>query len=303
MGLLPLFTDNLLPIFLATGAGFLLADRLKTDPRPLSQVAFNVLTPCLMFRVVAEGRLPADAVLRMAGFTVVAMLVPAAIAFAASRLLGWSRARSSAVVLCALLPNSGNFGLSASVLAFGPAGLKQASLFFLASSVVTFTVGVLVASLGRVGPRAALLGLLKVPALWAVALAFLLAGRGLALPHPALRAVNLLADGCIPAFLVILGMQLRQSGSGGPALPVALASGLRLAGGAAIGLVLAPLLGLEGAARQAGVLQSATPSAVITTILATEYDVEPAFVTSVVLLTTLLSPLTLTGLLALLGQG
>jgi predicted permease len=42
------------------------------------------------------------------------------------------------------------------------------------------------------------------------------------------------------------------------------------------------------------------PTAVVTTILALEYDVLPVFVTSVVLLATLLSPLTLTVLIAYL---
>jgi predicted permease len=45
------------------------------------------------------------------------------------------------------------------------------------------------------------------------------------------------------------------------------------------------------------------PTAVITIVLATEYDVEPALVTSVVMLTTLASPLVLTPLMALLGAG
>ena len=42
------------------------------------------------------------------------------------------------------------------------------------------------------------------------------------------------------------------------------------------------------------------PTAVMSTILAIEYDVEPDFVTGAVLLTTALSPLTLTVVLALL---
>jgi malate permease and related proteins len=49
------------------------------------------------------------------------------------------------------------------------------------------------------------------------------------------------------------------------------------------------------------VIQSAMPSAVLTTVLATEYDTEPSFVTSVVFVTTILSPLTLTPLLAIMG--
>ena len=300
MDLLRLFADNLLPIFLAAGAGYVLSAALKTDPRPLSHVGFNLFAPCLMFRLVVESRLPADAVWRMAGFTAAVLLALGAVALVIARMLGWSRERTSAVVLCALLPNAGNFGLSANLLAFGEAGLAHAGLFFLTSSVITFSVGIVVASLGKVNLRTALLGLLKVAALWAMALAFAMVGLGWHLPAPATTAVNLLADACIPTFLVILGMQLRESHARGPAAPVAVASVLRLAGGAALGLLLAPVFGLELAARQAGVLQAATPTAVITTVLATEYDVEPTLVASVVLITTLLSPLTLTPLLALL---
>jgi len=43
------------------------------------------------------------------------------------------------------------------------------------------------------------------------------------------------------------------------------------------------------------------PTAVLTTVLATEFDSQPSFVTTVVFVTTLLSPLTLTPLLYFLG--
>jgi hypothetical protein len=45
------------------------------------------------------------------------------------------------------------------------------------------------------------------------------------------------------------------------------------------------------------------PSAVITTILALEFDVAPRFVTSVVVVTTLASPFTVSMLIALLQSG
>jgi hypothetical protein len=67
----------------------------------------------------------------------------------------------------------------------------------------------------------------------------------------------------------------------------------------AYGLTL--LFGMTTAAQQAVVLEAAMPVAVLTTILATEFETEPTYVTTAVLVTTLLSPLTLTPLLALLG--
>ena len=299
--MLGLFINNLLPVFLAAGAGYLLASRLKLDPRPVSQVAFFVFAPCLVFQVILDSALPADVLLRMVGFATTSMLVLVAITTFVARRLGWARPLTAAIVLVVFLPNAGNFGLSASLFSFGEAGLAQASVFFLTSSVLTFTLGVAIASLGRFGPRETLVGMLRVPAIWAVLLALVVVRAGWALPVPVERTVGLLAQASIPVFLVLLGMQLYGKGLRGPWGPVAFATGMRLAGGALVGLLLASVFGLADTARQAAVLQSAMPSAVITIVLATEYDAEPALVTSVVVATTLLSPFTLTPLLVYLG--
>ena len=134
-----------------------------------------------------------------------------------------------------------------------------------------------------------------------IVLALVLSEGGWALPLPLARTVDLLSQASIPVFLVVLGMQLHGHGLRGPWGPVALAGGVRLVGGAALGLAVATWMGFDGVALQAATLQSGMPAAVITIVLATEYDVEPAFVTSVVVATTVLSLLTLTPLLALLG--
>ena len=298
MNLLQLFADHLLPILLVAGAGYLLAAKFRLDARGLTSVAFNLFAPCLILQLILDSRVPATAVARMAGFAIASLALPALAMFALARWRRWSRTMTSAGVLCAMIPNSGNYGMSANLLAFGQEGLAQASVFFLASSIVTYTVGVLVASLGRARLGDALLGLLRVPTLWAVAAAFGLRLTHVAVPLPAERAIALMAAACIPTFLVILGIQLREAALKGPAEPLIAVAGMRMAGGMAAGFALAPLFGLSGAAHQAGVFQSSMPTAIITIILATEYDVEPAFVSSVVLLTTLLSPLALTPLLS-----
>jgi hypothetical protein len=68
-----------------------------------------------------------------------------------------------------------------------------------------------------------------------------------------------------------------------------------------IALLLVPVFGLSGIARKSGIVEAAMPAAVFNTIIAIEYDVEPDFVTGVVFTTTIISPLTLTLVLALLG--
>ena len=76
---------------------------------------------------------------------------------------------------------------------------------------------------------------------------------------------------------------------------------LRLLVSPLIGYGFAYLLGFQGYALQAIVIESAMPAAVTNTVLATEYDIEPTFVTSVVFYTTILSPITVTPLLAFLS--
>ena len=296
-----LFANNLLPVLAVSAAGWLLAARLRVDPRPLNHAAFYLFAPCLVFRILAGSDVNGGALARTVGFTVAALAIPATVAFVLARARGWSRTRTAAVVLVVLLPNAGNLGLPATRFAFGETALAHAGVFFVTASVLTYTVGVLVASLGRSGWVRALLRLPRVPAIWAVAAAVALRTTGAAVPVPLDRAIALLADATIPTLLVVLGMQLHGRGIRGSLPSIAGASALRLVGGAACGWLLAVPFGLTGAARQGAVLESAMPSAVVTIVLATEFDVEPSWVTSVVVATTILSPLTLTPLMALLG--
>ena len=67
-----------------------------------------------------------------------------------------------------------------------------------------------------------------------------------------------------------------------------------------IGFTLSAALGMTGIARNVAIVVSAMPAAVITTVLAMEFDLDSAFVTSVVFLSTLLSPVTIVLLIAYL---
>ena len=173
--MLRLFADNLLPVFLIAAVGAAVAARFRLDPRPLSSIAFLVFSPCLIYDILAQNRLPAAALLRMVGFTCAGLFVVAIVAGLIAWRLGWSRTMVAAVFLVVLLPNAANLGMPVNLFAFGDEGLAQASVFFATSATLTFTVGVFVASLGRASLGPALLGLLRVPTIWAVALAALLA--------------------------------------------------------------------------------------------------------------------------------
>jgi len=300
--LLRLFANNLLPILLVAGGGYVAGKWLKVEARSISRVVFYLFSPCLLFDLLVTSQFEGGDMLRMVGFTLASVLTVAAITWLLGGLLKLERKMLAAVLLCTLSINAGNYGLSLNLFAFGEEALAHASLFFVTTAIVTYTVGVTVASAGRASLADSLRGLLKIPVVYVVPLALIFMYLNWELPLPLNRSVTLLGNAAIPGMLLVLGLQLQSNNHRIRNLrALLLATGMRLLGGMGIGLLFAPLFGLGGMAYNAGVLESSMPTAVLATILATEYDAEPAFVTTAVFTTTLLSPLTLTPLLLVLG--
>ncbi|HEY42472.1 MAG TPA: AEC family transporter [Anaerolineae bacterium] len=296
-----LFANNILPIILIAGVGFLLQRMLRIDPRPLSRVIFYSLTPAFVFSLLASTEIGADDIVRMAVFTIIVLVIVGALSYVVCRALKLESLTAAAFILTATFINSGNYGLSLNSFALGKMGLLWASIFFVTSAMLLNSVGVYVAAVGHVSPRKALVGLLKVPSVYAIPLALLVRLNDIDLPLALWRPIELLGSAAVPSMLILLGMQMARAG-----LPkrkdLLLASmGLRMFASPLIAWFVANLVGLSGVGRQAGILESAMPTAVLTTVIATEYDVEPEFVTGAVLATTLLSPFTLTPLMAILG--
>jgi predicted permease len=78
------------------------------------------------------------------------------------------------------------------------------------------------------------------------------------------------------------------------------ATGLSLIMAPLVAFALASMFGLATQTRQAVVLEASMPAAVVTTLIATEFQAEPKLVTGTVVLSTLLSPITLSIIIALL---
>lgn len=296
-----LFADNILPILVAAAIGFILQRTLKINPRPLSQVVFYVFTPCLVFSLLVSSQILADDMARMAGLALAGLLIMAALSWGAARLLRLPLSLTSVFVLTSTFMNSGNFGLPLNELALGEAALAWASLFFITSSSVVNSLGVYIATAGSARPLEALKGLLKVPVIYMIPLALLVRFSGVDLPQPVWVPVRLLGSAAIPVMLLLLGMHIGRSGLPRQKGPLMLAVGLRLLLSPAMLWVLASRFAMPDIARQAAILESATPTAVYTTVLASQFDLDAEFASGTVLASTLLCPLTLTPLISLLG--
>jgi hypothetical protein len=299
--LFSLFYSNLLPIFLATGAGYLLAHRLKVPVRPLSQAAFYIFSPCLIFSIILSSNINAEDAGLMVLFTLVISLLMGLLSWITGRLLRLDRKEAISIALPTMFTNAGNYGLALVLFAFGEEALAFAAIFFVTNALLAYSLGAVTASLGSRNLTDSLKGLFRVPALYAMILGLVISSLGWKLPLPVDRAVNLLADASIPVLMVVLGMQLQAVKWQASRKTILAVTILRLGIAPLVAFWLSGILGMEGPMLQAAVLEASMPSAILNTVLATEYNLQPTLVTAAVFMTTLLSPLTLTPLLAILG--
>lgn len=299
--LLKLFADNLFPILLVATIGFILQRALKLNPRSISQTVFNVFTPALVLKLLIVSDIRAADIGKMVLFAAIIMLIMSFISWILSKALRLGESLASAFILSATFANAGNYGLSVNQFAFGEQALAFASLYYITSSLMINSAGVFIATVGQVQPKRALVSLLKVPAVYAIPIALFIRMSGFELPLMVWRPIDLLGSAAVPCMLVVLGMQIGHSGLPKQRGLLGLTVALRLLVSPLIAVVIAPLLNMSGVAYQAGILESATPTAVLISIIALEFDVEPDFVTGAILVSTILSPLTITPIISLLS--
>ncbi|MFN8387088.1 MAG: AEC family transporter [Anaerolineales bacterium] len=300
--LLSTFANNLLPILLLSGAGFIVGKFLSVDSRTIGRVVFYIFAPMLVFDLLLHNDIKVNEAISVVVFTATMILIMGLLTFAIGSAMKLTRPALMAVLIATMFGNTGNYGLPLVSFAFGEQGLRYGGLLFVTTSVLFNTVGILIASLGHANFKDAALGLLKVPTVYGVLFALLINGLNIEMPLALSRTIDLAAGGSIPMMIVLLGVELSRIKWSKELRGVGLSVSLRLLIAPIIALLLTPLLGLQGAAWQAGVMQASMPAAVNTTILASEYKLDSSLVTAIVFIGTLLSPLTLTPLIVLLGR-
>ncbi|GJQ34050.1 MAG: AEC family transporter [Anaerolineales bacterium] len=295
------FANNLLPILLIAAAGFILGKTLTVDSRTIGRIVFYIFSPLLVFNLMITSQLNLSQAFNTVGYTTAVIAVMGTMAFILGKLFKLQRAHLLAVILTVAFGNTGNYGLPLVKFAFGDEALAVASIFYVTTTILFNTVGVVIASLGHLDLKSAILGVFRLPILYAVAVALLIKGTGVEIPLPIARTIEIAANGAIPAMIILLGLELTRIEWSHSLRAVGLGVATKLLLGPLVGLVLAAWFGLQGHPRQGNVIESAMPAAVATTVVATEYKLEPSLVTAIVFLGTVLSPLTLTPLIVYLA--
>jgi malate permease and related proteins len=296
--LIPIFESTLLPVLLVAAAGYLLATFVPLDGRTLGRFLFFLATPSLVFRSLYHMTVDMAALGHIAVITVGVLVIGMVLGWYAGA--GQTRRNRSGLVLASAIGNNGNMGIPICLFAFGEPGVALATVYYAVSSFLSNTVGVVVASAGSARIVSALTHALRAPVLYAAVLGLLFNQWQVTIPDSLERSIDLLSGAAVPGMLVLLGAQLRATKFGGQHRIVWRAVVIRLIVSPFVAWGLCTLLGISGLERQVLIVQAAMPTAVMTTVLATEYDAAPHLVAAAVLATTLLSMVTLSIVLALM---
>ncbi|MCK4939882.1 MAG: AEC family transporter [Rhodospirillaceae bacterium] len=273
------------PVFVCAAIGFFWAKSGRHyDTEMVTSLVSSIGVPALVLSTLLTVDIDISALAEMAGATVGVLVFMTGVSFALIKVMGYSvRAFLPALVF----PNTGNVGIPLSLFAFGAEGMALGVAYFSVCIVIQFTLGVAIAS-GSASPKS----LLRVPTLYAVALAVFIMVTGIKLPEWAMNTFGLLGGFAIPLMLITLGISLArlQISTFGKTL---LISSSRLMIGFGVSLAIAEALGLEGVMRGVLVLQSTLPVAVFNYLFAQKYNTDPETVAGAVVLSTVISFATL----------
>lgn len=294
-------SQNILPIFIVASFGFALQRWIGIDKKSLSSVVMNVLSPALVFVSLVNSQVPTGELANLALFAVLNILLMGVIGLVVARLLRLSRVDMVALLIVIMFVNGGNYGLTLNQLRYGDDGLARAVAYYTTSTVLLYTLGIFIASMGKMTWRQSLRRLVRFPAVYAAVLAIVIYNFGLTVPAPLMRGIEIAGAGAIPVMLLVLGAQLADLRGMTDVRLTLTAVPLRLLIGPLAGVLVAALLGLTGLGRSTSVIEASMPPAVFSIILATEFELKPSVVTGVVVIATLLSPFTIATVITVLG--
>lgn len=299
--ILAVFTQNILPIFILAGMGYALQKWQSLDKRTLSRVTLYILSPALVFSSLVNSELNTSELGSMVLFTVLVMSTMGVIAVVSARLMRLSRRETAVMVITVVFVNGGNYGLTLNQLRYGDDGLALAVVYYATSTVLLYSVGIFIASMGKLHWKDAVKRLFGLPPIYAALGAILVYYFSIPIPGPLMSAIKIAGQGAIPVMILVLGMQMADmKGMGEWRLTIPSIS-LRLLLAPLVAVMVAGFVGLQGLSRSTGIIEASMPTAVIAIILATEFELPPTAVTSIVIGSTLLSPITISIAIALLG--
>ena len=303
-----------LPVFALIALGFVAAKRgiiPEAGIGGLSAFVFNIAIPALLFRAGTR-------VFQGAGFdgdVTAAFFAGAMVAYVLGLLIGrfifrLPLAEQTIIATGGGYSNNVMIGIPLASLVFGEQGILLATGIIALSGATFYALAAILIETGRSGRidivgvlRSIVRGLVRNPIVMGMALGILWGATGVPLPEVAERFINLLASAAAPAALFALGASLTRFDIAGDLAQSGTMTALKLLVHPAAAWVIGSYgFGLAPIPLAVMTLYAALPIGANVFLLAGQYGLGERRASAAVVISTVVSVLTLTALVALLAN-
>lgn len=301
MGFLIVFQQSVLPLFIIIGVALVYNRLFKPNIKEITSLTLTVFAPVFVFDSIVKHNISLGALKLPFVFMVTLTALLLVISFFAGRLLRLQHNDRISFLLACSMINIGNFGLPLIYFTYGEQAVSYSVVYFVAFNFALITIAIYVSS-NASGFKPIMLDLLKMPLFHAFFLAMIVVQCSLPLPGFALKSFDLIGQATIPLLIFILGLQLANTRFQSKFLKIiGAAVVIRLLISPAITYPLLEVLGVSGLEQKIATLQTSAPSALLPLMYAIKFNRSPDLLASIILATTVLSGISLTGLIQWMG--
>lgn len=277
------------PVFCIIGLGYLFARLKRLSLEPVIDILLYLAIPALVISSLAKKELVLNDLFFVSLAALIVVLGTGALSYI--YLAAINRRELRGFYLPTMFMNAGNMSFPLALLAFGAAGLTVAVLYYLAISLLVFSLGIYIAK-GKGG----IAEIFRLPLIYVSGLGIALNLMDIHLPGPLITTVDMLGAATIPMMQISLGYRLHSASLKEPGISL-VASLIRIVGGFLVAWGVVELFGIEGLNRKIILLSSTMPSAAINFVVSHKYKLNSDLVASIVAMSTVLSVISTTILL------
>lgn len=299
-------TQNILPIFIQIGIGFIIQKKFHLSIPTLSKIQIYVLIPALLFNSIYTSEIKSDVIGQVIIFIGIIFIFLLLSGTLLSKLFKFPHAKEKAFINSLILSNQGNYLIPLLGLLFeGEIAAYAISLqlmIMLFHNVILNTFGLYNASGGTLKGKAMVKRFFGLPMIYVFIVGLLLKNFHIPIWQPIMSSIKIMGSGFVTVALLTLGAQLSETKFGSIDLSIFLSNTVKLILAPALAFGLVFLLGYHGIVAKVLIIGAAAPSAVNSVLWAIEFNGDADYASRTVLTSTLLSTITITVIIQLLTR-
>lgn len=280
--------DVIVPVILILSIGYIFGKFTDVNPEPTSKLAVMILSPALIFSFLVGTDLSSNEMIQIVLSVLLFTFAMIVITYIVIKLIKQKKYLSQAL-LTTVFPNTGNYGLPIIIFAYGEKAYGYAVIIVVINFILMYSLGVYFATLSGDSWKKGIKNILVLPTTYATILAILINVFSIHIPNMIFQPLKMVGESMIPLALILLGIQLSRTKVAGYRLVTFTASFLKVFVAPLVIFAIVILLGIKGDLAKVVIIQNSLPTAVIMTLIATQYKAREDLVANITFVGTIIS--------------